>query len=165
MYGDLAFSLVNTNDSKTYEIGFCFRPIAEDYETNPSGSAFFDCLDARFFFKFDEIDDVNAPGYTQAFTIFDLFAPKLDTSHLLPSDLTEKYLDSDLVEATVKSGNWILNAGKSYKKCSTPTTCTFNVSFERDFEVNAESDYMITKDLHQAYQAYTYAVEYENFDG
>lgn len=132
---------MDLNDSKTYEIGFCFRPIPEDYETNPSASAFFDCLDARFFYAFNQISDVDAPGYTKAFTIFDLYAPKLDPSHLLPSDLTKTYLDTDLVGGTESSGNWILNADKSYKTCSTLTTCTFNVSFERDFEVSNQFDY------------------------
>ena len=143
-------------------MGWCFRPV---YATHESSSLNYDCLNVRFYYKESEINDPTANGYTETFIGQDIFAPKLDPTHILPLDLTRAYIDSNISSTGDKSGDWTINKAKSYKTCPSQGNCVFNAHFYRNFITNDQNDYQITKGSNLKYEAYGYAVEYDDIGG
>ena len=87
-----------------------------------------------------------------------MWAPFLDRSHMIPTDLITSYIDSTISDSEVdKSGQWTLNAEKSSKECVSAGNCTFRASFSRPFAGEASADYSITKGAAAKYEAYSYA--------
>ena len=67
-------------------MGWCFRPI-EDATSIPDASRYYDCMAVTFRYVHAELALWNYLGYTELFGVQDLYAPKLDKSHTVPSNL------------------------------------------------------------------------------
>lgn len=53
----------------------------------------FDCINVRWYYDHNYIEKFGSPGYTESYLGYDLFAPRLDNSHMLPIDLTSHWAD------------------------------------------------------------------------
>ena len=103
---------------------------------NETEIAAFDCLDIRFYFSSLELQDVSLPGYTNKYIGYDLFAPELDISHMLPVDLVSESLDTNITANSLEnSGSWSINTEWSYKVCTANVSSddTFNCKFSAHF--------------------------------
>ena len=160
LHGNLILSVTGATDATTFDMGLCYRPV----EQTLSGQ--YDCLAVRFYNAFDELALQDAPGYSKTFTAYDLWAPFLDRSHMIPNDLITSYIDSTISDAVVdKSGQWTLNTEKSSKECVSAGNCTFRASFSRPFAGEASADYTITKSASASYEAYSFAAQYTTGNG
>lgn len=80
-HGDLIMSTVNFEDNKWSDMGFCLRPVNLDKTEE------FDCLNVRFLYSHSNINNQSSPGYSETFIGYDIYAPRLDMSYMLPDDL------------------------------------------------------------------------------
>ena len=129
MNGELILSINSITDNRYIDMGWCFGP-----QSSTSGNQLFDCLNVQFYFSQAEIADNTKPGYSSSFTGYDLFAPELDATHMLPIDLIADHLDQNIESSSSdKSGSWLIDADKSYKECNSGTlsNCIFSASFAR----------------------------------
>lgn len=90
--GDLVLSVNEVPDKKFFDMGWCFRPYVPTSTVNHR----YDCLDVRFYFSNNEIDDERKPGYSNKYIGYDLFAPDLDEKRMLPIDLVLQSLDDNI---------------------------------------------------------------------
>ena len=155
-HGDLAMSTVNFEDDKWSDIGFCLRPVDLVSVTE------YDCLLIRFYYSSADIANVESPAYTETFVGYDLHAPRLDMSYMLPADLRTDHLDSNIDAADAdKSGSWTINVTKSSKECPSIGNCVFNAHFFRNFVTGeAGDDIQVNKGAHEKFEAYAFATQY-----
>ena len=146
-HGDVVLSVVGAIDEKLFDMGWCFRPYNDD---DNDSSPLFDCISVRWFYDHDSIEKIGESGHSESYLGYDLFAPKLDPSHMLPIDLTTEWADdSNDTDSNVrdeileilknppavekKKDRWTVNTSKSYKTCPSIGNCTFNFHFFRNF--------------------------------
>ena len=53
----------------------------------------FDCISVRWYYDHSQTEIMGSSGYTESYLGYDLFAPKLDMTHMLPIDLTSEWSD------------------------------------------------------------------------
>ena len=125
-------SVFNVPDKKFFDMGWCYRPVSA-----VTSDLKFDCLDIRFYFSANEIQDKSKPGYTNKYIGYDLFAPELDIAHMLPIDLVHQSLDSNiLATSTDQTGSWTINTDKSYKECSLASNSDIDIKYNCLFSAN-----------------------------
>ena len=118
---------------KFFDMGFCFRPIPKGETEVLDSSVRFDCLNTRFIYNEEDLENPDAPGFSNKFLAFDIFAPGIDKNTMLPSDLVSDFLDSNIdTSSGDRSGDWNLVESDSYKTC-TSSNCNFSVRFNRLF--------------------------------
>ena len=136
-HGDVALSVVGAIDGKAYDTGFCFRPMIAEGSSDK-----YDCLLIRFIYRLADITNASAAGASERFVGYDVFAPRLDMSTMLPNDLKTSYLDSDVPSSGDQSSAWTVNTAKSYKTCPSAGNCVFNAHFFRNMQTgDTTNDY------------------------
>ena len=157
-HGDVVVSVVGALDKELFDMGWCFRPLSE---VDNNASTMFDCISVRWYYDHKQIDKIGEPGHSESYLGYDLYAPRLDPTHMLPIDLTTKWAD-DMNDSTAntraevlevlknppavekKKDRWTVNTSKSYKTCPSNGNCTFNFHFFRNFETLDDQDYQLT---------------------
>ena len=72
LHGNLILSVTGAAESKTFDMGWCFRPIEQTL------LGLYDCLAVRFFYEFEKLQVESSNAYFTDFTGYDLWAPFMD---------------------------------------------------------------------------------------